>query len=315
MSSLSLLENKLLNKNISVLPIPLNLGSDNSDTNNAPQYLLDSGLTSALSSLGMRVTKLPAIKIKKIHSTGKEERFQEVVKISEVVREIVKTEIDKGQTILALGGDHAISIGTIAGASQALSGDLGVIWIDAHSDIQTKESSLSKNVHGMPTAAFLGFCNDLGVCVPTKIKKENILYIGLKDLDQFEIDTLRQHNLSAITMFDILQGGFSSVTKAIDILNKQVSNIWISMDMDSIDKQYAPGVALATSGGFTYREVTNLLNYIGKTSSIVGMDVVEISPEKDIDGVTSGLALELIASGFGSKYNWYSSEYMKKYGK
>ena len=167
----------------------------------------------------------------------------------------------------------------------------------------------------MVSATVMGFGNkNLTSVVKNKIKTKNILYIGLKDLDQAEIDLIRNKKISAVTIMDILESGFSVITKKIKLLNKRVDNIWISLDVDSIDERFAPASAMASSGGLSYREITNLLNYIGKSCKVVGMDVVEVTPKKEIDGKTGKLCIELVASGFGSKYDWYT-EYMEHYHK
>lgn len=317
MDNLSYLENKISGKKISILSIPLDIGSDNSDMADAPKYLLKLGLKEALESAGFQTNVLPEILASKKsfwkNNKAKEDNLTDISSIVSGVNKIVKKEILQKNKVLAIGGDHAISIGTIAGAAEVVGGNLGVIWIDAHGDINTHETSLTGNVHGMASATILGFGDkSLTNLVKTKIKKENILFIGLKDLDQAEIDLIRSQNISVITMVDILENGFSIITKNIELLKKKVDNIWISLDVDSIDEQFAPASAMATSGGLSYREITNLLNYIGKSSEVIGMDVVEITPKKDIDKKTGKLCIELIASGFGSKYNWYV-EYMSHY--
>ncbi|MDB5204720.1 MAG: hypothetical protein JWP09_748 [Candidatus Taylorbacteria bacterium] len=319
MDSLSFLENKISSKKISILSIPLNIGSDNSDMADAPKYLLKLGLKEALESAGFQTNVLPELAASKKsfwkNNKTKEDNLSDILDIVSDANKIVKKEILEKNKVLSIGGDHAISIGTIAGAAEAVDGNLGVIWIDAHGDINTHETSLSGNVHGMASAAILGFGDKrLTDLVKTKIKKENILYIGLKDLDQAEIDLIRNENISRITMLDILENGFSIITKNIELLKKKVDNIWISLDVDSIDEQFAPASAMATSGSLSYREITNLINYIGKSSEVIGMDIVEITPKKDIDNKTGKLCIELIASGFGSKYDWYS-EYMGHYKK
>lgn len=318
MDNLSFLENKIsVNESISVLSIPLDIGSDNSDMNAAPKYLLKLGLQNALESIGFKVNILQEIQASQKRgfegNRKKEDNFKKILEIVIDINRKVKAEILAGNKVLALGGDHSISIGTIAGANEALKGDLGVIWIDAHGDINTHESSLSGNMHGIASAALLGLGKkSLTDLVKTTIKPENILYIGLKDLDQAEIDFLRNKKISTITILDILESGFLVIKKHIELLEQRVGNIWISLDVDSIDEQFAPASAVATSGGLSYREITNLFMCIGKTSKVVGLDIVELTPNKDSNNKTGHLCLELIALAFGSKYNWYT-KYMNVY--
>lgn len=315
MDYLSYTEQRPPGKHISILPIPLSLGSDYDDTEGAPEYLLGLGLDSALSSLGFGTDLLSTISVPTKNSSNKSDYFQDISLTTINIRETVKRTIDSKRVLLALGGDHSISMGTIGGASEALGGNIGVIWIDAHSDLQTKETSLSGNIHGMSSAVLMGFgAKEMTDLVVTKVNPKNVLYLGLKDLDQFEIDMIREHAIPSVTMLEIMKDGFSSITDKIDALNKRVDNVWISLDVDAIDKQYAPASAMASSGGLTYREITNLLRYIGKVANVVGMDVVELTPKSDENNKTGELCIELIASGFGSKYDWYSS-YMNTYKK
>ncbi|OGE83908.1 MAG: hypothetical protein A3B10_02160 [Candidatus Doudnabacteria bacterium RIFCSPLOWO2_01_FULL_44_21] len=318
MDHLTFLENRPIKKNISILPIPLDIGSENEGMDSAPKYLLKFGLKEALMSAGFNVTVLPEIvaRKKRLWGEGKTKNTLDAIsKVAKSTIEVVRQEVSSGNNVLTLGGDHAISIGSIAGASEALKGNLGVIWIDAHADLNTLETSLSGNVHGMVTSTLLGLGGEsLTSLVKTNIKKENILYIGLKDIDQAEIDFIREHKLTTVTMFDIMVNGFPSVIKQVEKIQNRVKNLWISLDVDSIDEEFAPASAMATTGGLTYREVSNLLTFIGKTSNVIGADIVELTPNKDLNAKTAKLCIESAASMFGSKHNWYD-EYMSAFTK
>jgi arginase len=305
MDNLTFLENKKFKdkepSSIAVLSIPLNIGSQNLETTGVFEYLKGLGLETALASSGYRVSTLPEISLSTIPETAI------------ATSKVVKDAISKGNKVLAIGGDHAIAIGTVAGATEAFGEDVGLIWIDAHADINTHDTSPTGNIHGMVSSTLLGLGRkELTDLVKTKIKKENILYIGLRDIDQSEIDILRKENLRVVTMMDILQHGFQIVTKNIDGLNKRVGNVWVSLDIDTIDEACSPAVAMATPGGLSYREAVSLLTYIGKASPVVGMDIVEVTPKKDINNKTGLLCLELIAAAFGGKYDSYR-RYILKY--
>lgn len=275
-----------------------------------PKHLLKSGLKQALEYAGFKPKILKEIFVRKT-----KDNLRGIADTAVRANKIVKQEVQAGNKILALGGDHAISIGTISGAAEAVSGELGVIWIDAHPDLHTHETSLSGYVHGMVSAALLGFGDErLTDLIKTRVKKETFLYIGLKDLDQAEVDFIWKQKLSVFSMFDIFEKGFFEITKSIQALQKRVNNIWISFGVDSVDEQYAPASAMATKGGLTYREVTNLLTFIGKTCNVIGMDIVEFTPKKDLNSRTAKLCLEVATAAFGSKYNWYS-EYMNAHTK
>jgi arginase len=225
---------------------------------------------------------------------------------------MVQKEIETGNVVVALGGDHSLAMGTISGASVACGGEVGVIWIDAHGDMHTTETTLSGNVHGMPSGAVMGYGHEelVNVHAPGgKVKKENMVYVGLKDLDQAEIDLIRKEQLVSVTMMDILHHGLKPALEQIAELQKRVRHIWVSLDLDSIDAEYAPGTPMPNRGGLTYREITSLCKYIGKMCKVVGMDIVELAPREDSNDKTTKLAIELIAALLGSEFNSYS-QYM-----
>ncbi len=303
---------------ITIVGIPLDLGKDGTGTSAAPSYLRDNGLLEMLDSIGLRWQDLNDIfctpKDRANRGDPRAKYLEEIIRVAEEVARLVSKEIAAGKKVLALGGDHAISLGTISGAAVGSAGDLGVIWIDAHGDMMTHENTISGNVHGMPSSAVLGWGHPalVNILKPgSKIKKENIVYIGLKDLDQAEVDLIRRENLSAVTIMDLMRYGFTAVTDAVDALNKRVKNVWVSFDVDSVDREDSPATLMATRGGLSYREIVNIARYIGKRCSVVGLDVVEMVPERDIDHKTAQLTIELIAYFFGSEYNWYT-QYMKQ---
>ena len=164
----------------------------------------------------------------------------------------------------------------------------------------------------MVVSAAMGRGNQALTDIMTRpLPPENILHIGLKDFDQAEIVFLREHGMKCFTMLDLTRG-LSPAFAAIASLSRRVDKIWVSMDLDSIDEAYAPGVAMSTSGGLTKREALSLAHFIGMSGKVAGMDIVEILPAKDIEGKTAGLALELIARFLGQEYSWYK-EYMQQY--
>lgn len=310
--SLIFYEKKKLVGNISVLGVPLDLGKDAEGTTLGPDYIRKCGLKKMFDGSGLLLKDLGNIDCveRKTAVMGDKnlKYLDEIVRVVEKTADIVNNEIKSGSKMLVLGGDHTIAIGTISGASVACEGDLGVIWIDAHGDMMTDKNTLSGNIHGMPSSAVIGVGHQklVDILKPgAKVKKENILYIGLKDLDQAEIDLIRSEKLHAFTILDLVSGGFEPVLQAIKDLQKRVGNIWVSIDMDSIDSMYAPATCLASPDGLTRREVVSLAKFIGQNSNVVGLDVVELAPEFDIEEKTGRLAVELISSFLGSDYGWY----------
>lgn len=318
MDHLTLLEHQSpKNPRLTLFPVPCDIGSHSPIMADGPAYLLQKGLVSALTAAGFEVQTEPEISAlrRDLGDVSVDQAVQAVAAQATQVRGRVCAERRAGRKILTIGGDHSIAIGSVAGAAQAASQNIGLIWIDAHADINTPATSPSGNVHGMPVAVLLGQGDARLTTVVTRpIKKEHLLYIGIKDLDQPEIDFLRRENIAAVTLFTMLEQGFSAVTQAIDRLLTQVDEVWVSLDLDAIDESVAPASAMATSGSMSYREITSLCTYLGKTGKVVGMDIAELTPAKDVEGKTAELCFELSAATLGGRYGWYE-RYVLEHGK
>jgi len=301
---------------VSIVSVPLELGSDERGLAEAPAYLFGNGLEKIITSLGREIAEsvtIPCTKAPRVASAGTMKHVREIASVA--IRSAAATEkaLRGGNAVVALGGDHSIALGTLAGAAAAYP-SLGVIYIDAHPDCNTDETTITGNVHGMVTSALMGHGHSILTKIPKRfIAPEDFLFVGLKDFDQKEIDFLRANKLSCFTMLDIAKRGLSPVMSAIDALSRRVDAVWISMDMDSIDSSEAPGVGLATRGGLTRREALALAHHIGSTCRVAGLDIVEMLPAKDVEGKTAGLALELLARFLGGEYSWYQREYIDTY--
>lgn len=317
--NLTFYESRKEHRSVTIVGVPLELGSDERGFGDAPTHLLKEGLEKVITDAGgenIDVQMVPCRKPLRVVSAGNTKYLDEIIATSKVSKVLVEKAIKRNDFVVAIGGDHSMALGTIAGAASALHGKrVGVIWIDAHPDANTDETTQSGNIHGMPAASRMGFGHSLltGIDsnVPT-ILTENFLYLGLKDIDMAEIDFIRKHSIKTVTMMDIEERGLSRATLAIDALRRKTDVIWVSMDMDSIDREYAPGVGMPTNGGFSRREILNLARYIGKTCTLAGLDIVEIVPRKDVGRKTVNLALDLIAQFMGSERGWYQ-EYMDEY--
>jgi arginase len=269
-----------------------------------------------LHSIGREIvgtTTIPCPKESRVASAGRMKHAQAVATVGKRTASAVEAAVRRGETVVALGGDHSTALGSIAGAAAALP-KLGVIYIDAHPDCNTDETTITGNVHGMVTAALQGFGHAVLTEIPKRtIPSEHFLYIGLKDLDAAEIEFLRSNRLTCFTMLDIATRGLHPIVSAIGELSQRVDHVWISMDMDSIDAEYAPGVGLSGSGGLTRREVLALAHRIGKTCRVAGFDLVEMLPAKDAEAKTARLALEIAARFLGGEYTWYQQQYIDTY--
>ncbi len=300
---------------VTIVNVPLELGSDARGLAATPAYLKEHGLIRMFQTIGRGVAHTVTISCPKpamVAVAGTMKNVDEVVSVAKRSKLAVQRAAKRGDTIVALGGDHAAALGTIAGALASYP-SLGLIYIDAHPDCTTEATTLSGNMHGMVVSAAMGEGSELLTGLMSRfIPASDILHIGLKDFDQAEIAFMREHGMRAFTMLDVARDGLSPAFAAIQALARRTQALWISMDLDSIDEEFAPGVAMSTSGGLTRREALSLAHCIGRSARVVGMDIVEIQPDKDAAGKTAGLALELIARFLGSEYSWYS-EYMNTY--
>jgi len=218
----------------------------------------------------------------------------------------VADAIDSGRTPLVLGGDHAVAIGSLAGSSR--NADIGTIWFDAHGDFNTPETSPSGNVHGMPLAAALGegrFAAEEWANA-TGLREENVAYVGLRTLDDAERDAIRDTDMTAYTMSDIDERGIIPVVEdALDAATAGVDGIHVSLDLDWLDPDEAPGVGTPVRGGATYREAHAALETVAERDRsediLRSMDVVEVNPILDESNRTADIAAELAASALGKR--------------
>ncbi len=217
--------------------------------------------------------------------------------------------LDDGFIPLTIGGDHSIALGTIS-ASLSRYKDLNVLWIDAHPDINTPETTLSGNVHGMVTSSLMGYGDNkmLSSITDNKLKPKNLYFLGIKDIDDAEIKIIKELNIYSLSINDILLKGFGNAVSGL-LTKFNDKPVHVSLDLDSIDILDAPGVGIPSRGGFDYREIKYITDQISKLN-VVSMDVVELNPELDINNRTSRLALELAITCLGGKYSMYD-EYLK----
>lgn len=309
---------KIASMKAKMIGIPLDLGAENLGVDIAPNAFRYKRIVEKLENVGFAIDDYGNIECKERRllkiGNPKLKFLDEILRVSEKSAELVFHSVDKDKKVITLGGDHSICLGAVAGASVALKGNLGLIYLDAHGDMNTDKTTLTGNIHGMHLASLLGYGAKELINVFSKgkkINKNNLLHIGADDLDIAEVKFIEKEKLTCFKMFDLLSEGLKPLFGLIDQLNTQVKNIWVSLDLDSIDSTYAPGAAMPNQAGLTYREVTTIAAYIGKKCNVIGMDVVEYNPLQDTDGKTAELAIELIAKLFGSNYSWYTN-YLNK---
>lgn len=306
---------------ITLLGIPLDLGAENLGVDIGPNAFRYQHIVEKLNAAGLDITDHGNITTHSRQTLPigdhKVKYLKEITRVAEETAQVVHEAIKNGEKVVALGGDHSITLGTVSGAAAATEGKLGLIYFDTHGDMNTHETTLTGNIHGMQLASLMGFGHDDLKQVygkQAKIQTQNLLHIGGNDFDfdQAELDLVAREKLQRFSMMDLLSNGLRPLWKHIDTLQKQTNNIWISLDLDVIDSIYAPGAGMRNNAGLSYREITNIAGYIGKTCNVVGVDVVEYNPLQDIEGKTAELATELIAKFLGVPYSWYSMNYMVK---
>lgn len=307
------------NKKPSIIYVPLELGAKYGGTDAAPNKYKELGLGDALSSAGVEIVESVDIACKLRNDLVPEPAdrpfIEEILSVNTVVADKVVQAVNQQATPVVIGGDHSVNLGAFAGASSAVSGSIGMIYIDAHADANTPESSTSHNVHGMHLAALMGFGSDDMVNFHgegAKLDSTNLLHVAGKDFDEFEVSLFKEENISNYSIQDIVMYGLSPLAKQIKELASRVDNIWVSFDLDSVDSEYAPGVGIPARGGLTYREAINICSFIAEECNVVGFDIVECNPPRDIDDKTAKLGIEIATRLLGSKQGDYS-EYMNQF--
>lgn len=292
-----------MSKSICVIGVPMDLGQARRGVDMGPAALRYAGLTRRLQGLGCSIRDCGNVEIPlrdTLLDAGERSFLPAVAQACEAIYRRGQETLAGGDIPLYLGGDHSIAMGTVGAASQGLT--TGLLWIDAHADFNTPESSPSGNIHGMPLAALTGHgpvelteIGRPGIKIPT----ENAVLLGLRDLDQAEKVVLRQSGMKIYTMREIDERGIGRVAQdAVDYLGR-LEHVHVSLDMDCLDPSEAPGVGTPVPGGLSYREAHLLMEMISESLTVGSLDVVEINPILDNRNQTAELAIELILSVLG----------------
>jgi arginase len=293
---------------IHILGIPMDLGQTRRGVDMGPSALRYAGLQPRLERLGHTVIDEGNVVVPQVEQLdddgavrGHAYNVGTIARICAEVRERARVILDAGDTLVALGGDHSLSIGTVAGAL-ARQARVGVLWIDAHGDFNTPQTTPSGSVHGMVVASLAGLGDDarLHIAQPP-LAANRIAMIGIRDLDDGERALLRQHQVYVRTMRDIDEQGIARVMHDALAHFEGVDVLHVSLDMDALDPQVAPGVGTPVSGGLTYREAHLVLEMLADDGRTRSLDIVEINPILDTRNTTASLAVELAGSLFGQR--------------
>lgn len=290
----------------------MDLGAGRRGVDMGPSALRIARLDQRLHELGYEVADRGNVEVDQPESSPegntKARYLPQISRTCARLADTVEQALNAGQVPLVLGGDHSIAAGTVAGlARHAYRQDrrLGLIWVDAHADMNTPDSSPSGNVHGMPLASIVGLgakeLTELAGPVPM-IQPGNVVIVGLRSVDELERLNVRSTGIHVFTMRDIDEQGIAKVMQqALHIATSGTSGFHVSFDMDSVDPDEAPGVGTPVPGGLTYREAHLAMEMIGDSDSMTSMEVVEVNPVMDVANRTALLGVELILSALGKR--------------
>jgi len=300
-------------RTVSIISVPINLGQPRLGPDLTPAALFDHGLIDVITSCDWRVEQVnssysfrsddPYIDTSNINAKN----IIEVGQVCELLKHEVTREILKDRFILILGGDHCLPIGSIPAIMEARP-NTGIIWVDAHADLNTPTASISGNMHGMPLGFLTGLVenakslpsfNWFSPCLTAR----DIVYIGLRDVDDYEKRMIQQLNIKAYTMHEVDKYGIGHImTETINYLEDR--NLHLSFDIDAVDPFFAPHTGTAVRGGLTFREANYICEALAETGCLTSMELVEVNPmihTHQSESLTLDMAVKLIGSAMGQR--------------
>jgi arginase len=297
----------ILNKKISIIGMPMDLGQIRRGVDMGPSAIRYAGIIEKLEELKYKIEDRGDIEIGRpaMETSSEGLRYlRSVVEANEKLFSVINNVIASGSFPLILGGDHSIAIGTLAGVSKHYK-NLGVIWYDAHGDLNNIETSPTGNIHGMPLAVSIGIGNkelvEIGGYTP-KVKPENIVIIGARSLDDGEKLLIKEKGIKVFTMHEIDRLGMSKIIEeTIAYLKDKTDGVHLSLDLDGLDPHDAPGVGTPVNGGISYRKSHLAMEMLEEAKIITSAEFVEVNPILDDRNKTATLAVALMGSLFGEK--------------
>ena len=297
---------------IAVIGAPMDLGAGRRGVDMGPSALRVAGLNQKLAELGYKTEDLGNVIVDQPESlpagSTRARYLPQIAHTCTRLSEIVERAADKGHVPLVLGGDHSVAIGTVAGMSRHFGKNgktLGVLWIDAHADMNTPDSSPSGNIHGMPLACLIGLgppeLTGIASRVPM-VDPGNVAIVGLRSVDDIERFNVRGAGVHPFTMRDIDERGMRTVMQeAIHAVSSGTSGFHLSFDLDAVDPAEAPGVGTPVHGGITYREAHLAMEIVNDSGLMTSLEMVELNPVLDVANRTAILGVELLMSALGKR--------------
>lgn len=299
-----------MTRNIDLFGVPMDLGAARRGVDMGPSAIRIANIVARLTRLGHHVTDRGNIEVAAMETSdlgpGNAKFATQILDCCERLAAKVAATISEGRFPLVLGGDHSIAVGTVTGISQVYRqhGErIGLIWFDAHGDMNTPDTSPSGNIHGMPLAMLLGFgpqeFTHLGGFCP-KVAPENTVLIGIRSLDQGEREKLRNTGIHVFTMKEVDRLGMAEVVdQAIEYACRGTAGLHLSVDLDGLDPLVAPGVGTPERGGINYREAHLMMELIADSNRLLGLEIVELNAVLDSGNATAELAVNLAESALG----------------
>lgn len=295
---------------IALIGVPVDLGAGRRGVDMGPSAVRYASLRARLEQLGHTVNDLGNIAVPTMDELlepdpNEKLRFlQPLAEMNLRLAQTVSAALADGAFPLIIGGDHSLSIGSVNGVARHAK-RIGLLWIDAHGDFNTQDTTPSGNIHGMSVAALTGrghvSLTTLLASVPA-VREANVVYVGVRDLDPLEIVAMREAGVHVFTMHDIDKQGMAEVMEdAIRLAGTGTAGIHVSFDMDSLDPNDAPGVGTPVPGGITYREAHLAMEMLHESGRVIAMDLVEVNPILDQHNKTAELAVELACSALGKR--------------
>jgi len=300
-------------RQVQIIGVPLDLGGNRRGVDMGPSALRIAGLAERIAQLGHTVVDRgdlasPIPETQELRDE-RQKYIHDIARVCQQLYDMAAKCLDDGALPLVLGGDHSLAAGSVAAAAHwartARKQPIGLLWIDAHGDMNTPSTSMSGNVHGMPLAALLGpepaALSKIGGFAPKVLPAHTVL-IGVRNLDEREKVAVRDSHIHVFTMKDIDRQGIASVVEqAVNLAGSGTAGIHVSFDLDACDPGIAPGVGTPVKGGLEYREAHMVMEIVADSGLLTSLDLVEVNPTLDVRNTTAQLGAELAASALGMK--------------
>jgi arginase len=297
---------------VRIIGVPMDLGASRRGVDMGPSALRVAGLAQHIKQLGHQVEDIGNVSVKQPeeqhYGEKKAKYLNEIMETCKGLAEMVQKTLDEGLVPVILGGDHSVALGSVSGVSahfRKKEKRIGLLWLDAHGDMNTPDSSPSGNVHGMPLAALIGYgppeMTEMAGFKPV-VEPRNVCLVGIRDLDAKEKRIIKESGVHVFTMRDLDERGMREVmAEALRFATDETDAIAVSLDLDFVDPTDAPGVGTPVRGGVTYREAHLAMEMIADSKALASIEAVEVNPVIDQHNRTALLGVELLCSGLGKK--------------